>query len=133
LSTRMPSRSPDPARTATATTRKWALMSSPRTVLITGAAGGLGRAFAEGFAAKGDRIAVADINLEGAQETVDKLTADGATTAQASAVDVTSAESTTKLAQQVAEFGGGSIDVLVNNAAIYATVTRSPFEDIDPD
>jgi len=108
-------------------------MSSPRTVLITGAAGGLGRAFAEGFAAKGDRIAVADINLEGAQETVDKLTADGATTAQAFAVDVTSAESTTKLAQQVAEFGGGSIDVLVNNAAIYATVTRSPFEDIDPD
>src|SRR5699024_11387336 len=88
-------------------------------------------AFAEGYASEGDRIAVADINLEGAQETVDKLTADGVTSAQAFAVDVTSAESTTKLAQQVAEFGGGSIDVLSNNAAIYATVTRSPFEDID--
>lgn len=107
-------------------------MSSPRTVLITGAAGGLGRAFAEGFAAKGDRIAVADINLEGAQETVDKLQALGEVTAQAFAVDVTSAQSTYALAKEVAEFGGGTIDVLINNAAIYATVTRSPFEDIDP-
>lgn len=107
-------------------------MSSPRTVLITGAAGGLGRAFAEGFAAKGDRIAVADINLEGAQETVDKLQALGEGTAQAFAVDVTSAQSTDALAKEVAEFGGGTIDVLINNAAIYATVTRSPFEDIDP-
>ena len=56
----------------------WIHMPSPRTVLITGAAGGLGRAFAEGFAAQGDRIAVADINLDGAQETVDKLKALGA-------------------------------------------------------
>ena len=31
-----------------------------------------------------------------------------------------------------ADFGGGGIDVVVNNAAIYATVTRSPFEEIDP-
>ena len=52
--------------------------TSPRTVLITGAAGGLGRAFAEGFAAAGDRVAVADINLAGAQETADLLTASGA-------------------------------------------------------
>ncbi|PQM75762.1 SDR family NAD(P)-dependent oxidoreductase [Corynebacterium sp. J010B-136] len=105
---------------------------SPRTVLTTGAAGGLGRAFAEGFAAKGDRIAVADINLEGAQETVGKLKANADVEAQAFAVDVTSPESTTQLAKDVAEFGGGKIDVLINNAAIYATVTRSPFEDIDP-
>lgn len=104
-----------------------------RTVLITGAAGGLGRAFAEGFAAKGDRIAVADINLAGAQEAVDRLKANADVEAQAFAVDVTSPESTTQLAKDVAEFGGGKIDVLINNAAIYATVTRSPFEDIDPD
>ena len=109
----------------------WIHMPSPRTVLITGAAGGLGRAFAEGFAAQGDRIVVADINLEGAQETVDKLKALGADAA-AFEVDVTSLESTEALAGGAAEFGGGRIDVLINNAAIYATVTRSPFEDIDP-
>ena len=104
--------------------------NNPRTVLITGAAGGLGRAFAEGFAAKGERIAVADINLEGAQETVDKLLEAGAQAA-AFQVDVTSVESTQKLAEDVADFGGGHIDVLINNAAVYATVSRSPFEEID--
>ncbi len=106
--------------------------TAPRTILITGAAGGLGRAFAEGFAAAGEQVAVADINLEGARETADLLTAAGAR-AQAFQVDVTSAESTRALATAVAEFGGGSIDVVVNNAAIYASVTRSPLEDIDPE
>jgi NAD(P)-dependent dehydrogenase (short-subunit alcohol dehydrogenase family) len=33
----------------------------------------------------------------------------------------------------VAAFGGGRIQAIVNNAAIYATVTRSPLEEIDPD
>ncbi|MCY1158394.1 MAG: family oxidoreductase [Citricoccus sp.] len=102
-----------------------------RTVLVTGAAGGLGRAFAEGFAARGDRVAVADINLDGATATVQSLNDSGATAA-AFQVDVTDLDSVTSLARQVAQFGDGSIDVVVNNAAIYATVTRSPFEEIDP-
>lgn len=103
-----------------------------RNVLITGAAGGLGRAFAEGFAARGDRVAVADINLAGAEETVALLEANGAQAA-AFKVDVTSLSSVTELAQAVAAFGDGKIDVVVNNAAIYATINRSPFEEIDPD
>lgn len=109
-------------------------MSDPkqqRTVLVTGAAGGLGRAFAEGFAARGDRVAVADINLEGATRTAEELTADGAE-ATAFQVDVTDPDSVERMAAQAAEFGDGRIDVLVNNAAVYATVTRSPFEEIDP-
>jgi len=101
-----------------------------RTVLITGAAGGLGRAFAEGFARRGDRVAVADINLAGAQETAQLLSPH--TEAAAFRVDVTDPASTGQLAADVAEFGGGGIDVIVNNAAIYATVTRSPLEEIDP-
>lgn len=105
--------------------------SGPRTVLVTGAAGGLGRAFAEGFAARGDRVAVADIDLGGATATAEALRATGAQ-AEAFAVDVTNADSTAGLAAAVTEFGNGSVDVVVNNAAIYATVTRSPFEDIDP-
>jgi len=105
---------------------------STRTVLITGAAGGLGRAFAEGFAERGYRVAVADIDGSGAAETAELLRENG-TDATAIPVDVTSVESTDAMAAAVAEFGGGSIDVLVNNAAIYAAVTRSPFEEIDPD
>ncbi|AGF71541.1 SDR family NAD(P)-dependent oxidoreductase [Corynebacterium halotolerans] len=105
--------------------------NAQRTVLVTGAAGGLGRAFAEGFAARGDRVAVADIDHEGAARTAGELTATGVDAA-AFRVDVTDPDSVAEMARQVAEFGGGRIDVLVNNAAIYATVTRSPFEEIDP-
>ncbi|MGM7666479.1 SDR family NAD(P)-dependent oxidoreductase [Microbacterium sp. A93] len=104
---------------------------SERTVLVTGAAGGLGRSFAEGFAAEGERIAVADINLEGAEATAEAIRSSG-TDARAFRVNVTDLSSVTELAAQVADFGNGAIDVVVNNAAIYATIKRSPFEDIDP-
>lgn len=103
----------------------------PRTVLVTGAAGGLGRAIAEGFATAGDRVAIADINYDGAQATAEAIRETGAE-ARAFHVDVTVPVSATALATEVAEFGNGRIDVVVNNAAIYATIKRSPFEEIDP-
>jgi NAD(P)-dependent dehydrogenase (short-subunit alcohol dehydrogenase family) len=102
-----------------------------RTVLVTGAAGGLGRAFALGFAARGYGVAVADIDVDGAGETA-RLVKDAGAESWCGSVDVSSVESTEALAAAVAGFGGGAIDVLVNNAAVYATVTRSPLEQIDP-
>jgi NAD(P)-dependent dehydrogenase (short-subunit alcohol dehydrogenase family) len=104
---------------------------SGRTVLVTGAAGGLGRAFALGFAARGYAVAVADLNSDGAAETARQITETGGE-AWHGHLDVTSPESTAGLAAAVAGFGGGTIDVLVNNAALYAGVTRAPLEDIDP-
>jgi len=104
-----------------------------RTVLITGAAGGLGRAFALGFAGRGYRVAVADTNLEGAEQTAKLVREAGAGAgAAAFAADVTDVDSTEQLAKSCAEFGNGRIDVVLNNAAVYAGVTRSRFEDIDP-
>lgn len=105
-------------------------MNSSPTVLITGAAGGLGRAFALGFAARGYRVAAADIDLPGTEETAALVRETGGEAA-AFRVDVTDTASTNVLAAAAAEFAGGTINVLINNAAIYATVTRSPFEDID--
>jgi NAD(P)-dependent dehydrogenase (short-subunit alcohol dehydrogenase family) len=107
------------------------LEGAGRTVLITGAAGGLGRAFALGFAARSYRVAVADLNAAGAEDTA-RLVKDIGAEAWHGEVDVTSPDSTQALAAAVADFGGGTIDVLVNNAAVYATVTRSPLEEIDP-
>ncbi|RKS18322.1 NAD(P)-dependent dehydrogenase (short-subunit alcohol dehydrogenase family) [Arthrobacter sp. AG1021] len=107
-------------------------MNSSPTVLITGAAGGLGRAFALGFAARGYAIAAADIDAAGTQETV-RLVRQAGAEAAAFTVDVTDTASTDALAKDAAEFAGGSIAVLINNAAIYATVTRTPFENINPD
>ncbi|TFB75201.1 SDR family oxidoreductase [Cryobacterium glaciale] len=108
-------------------------VSQTRTVLITGAAGGLGRAFALGFAAQGDRVVVADTNLEGAQQTV-ALVEEAGGSALALAANVTQLDSVTQLAADAAAFANdGKIDVIINNAAIYATITRSPFEEIDVD
>jgi NAD(P)-dependent dehydrogenase (short-subunit alcohol dehydrogenase family) len=47
-------------------------------------------------------------------------------------VDVTNAASSRALAARAVQ-EGGAIDVVVNNAAIYAGLTRAPFEDIDED
>lgn len=107
--------------------------TSPQTALITGAAGGLGRVFALGFAAAGYRVVCADRNLTGAQETAALVNAEhGEGAAIAAPVDVTDPDSAAACAAAAAEFGGGSIDVLINNAAIYATINRTPFEEIDP-
>ena len=107
------------------------MAATARTVVVTGAAGGLGRTFAEAFAAAGDRLVVADVDADGAEATAQALRGDGGD-AIAVAVDVTDLDSVTGLAESAAEFGGGGVDVLVNNAAVYAGVTRSAFEEIDP-
>ncbi|MFF3228523.1 SDR family oxidoreductase [Nocardia suismassiliense] len=88
-----------------------------RSVIVTGAAQGIGAAYAAALAAEGAKVVVADKNAEGGQATVEKITADGGT-ALFGVVDVSDPESATALAElTVAEFGG--IDHLVNNAAIY--------------
>ena len=104
-----------------------------RTVLVTGAAGGLGRAFALGFADRGYRVAVGDVDVDGAAETADLVRKAGVE-AWSGRLDVGSVESTEQVAAAVAaELGDGRIDVVVNNAAVYAGLTRAPLEELDPD
>ncbi len=107
-------------------------MSAP-TALVTGAAGGLGRAFALGFAGRGYRVAIADLDAEGAAETARLAAAAGSPATWSGKVDVTSVDDTVAAATAAADLGDGRIDAVVNNAAVYATLNRSPLEDIDPD
>ncbi|MBN9612670.1 MAG: SDR family NAD(P)-dependent oxidoreductase, partial [Actinobacteria bacterium] len=116
--------------------RAESISTPPRTVLITGAAGGLGRSFALGFAERGYTVAVADIDAQGAADTA-ALIGDAGGSAWSTALDVTSVESTERAAAAAAEFfgrdaQGGGIDVLVNNAALYGGITRAPIEELDP-
>lgn len=97
-------------------------------VIVTGAAGGLGRAFAQAFAEAGAAVLAADIDTGGANETARLIGAAGGK-AIATALDVTSAESNAALAD-AAQAGLGGADILVNNAAIYAGLKRRGFEDI---
>jgi NAD(P)-dependent dehydrogenase (short-subunit alcohol dehydrogenase family) len=103
---------------------------SGKTAIITGAAGGLGRAFALGFASRGANVVVADMNEAGSAETVALITAAGgkAIAVQTNVTDKASCEAVADAA--IATFGG--LDVLVNNAAIYATIERANFWEIDP-
>lgn len=86
--------------------------------LITGGAQGLGAATALMLARHGARVAIADINLQGAQGIADAIDAEcGAGTAHAYLLDVTDAEGWKRVAGAAAEAMGG-LSVLVNNAGI---------------
>ncbi len=102
-----------------------------KVVIITGAAGGLGREFALGFAAEGAKVVAADLALDGIEETVLMVKQAGGD-GIAVKMDVTSKESAEMLASEAVK-AFGRIDVLINNAAIYATLKRAKFTEIDPD
>ena len=91
-----------------------------RTVIVTGAAQGIGYAIAESFINNGDFVAVFDLNLEAAEIAAIKLG-----NAKGFKVDVTSEEDVKNAIDQlIAE--RGTVDVLVNNAGIQYI---SPVED----
>jgi short-subunit dehydrogenase len=89
-----------------------------KTVVITGASSGAGRAIALEFARHGAKIVLAARNLE-ALEDVKELCNDGGGIAICVKTDVTNADDMVELAATAAEFGG-SIDIWVNNAGVLA-------------
>jgi NAD(P)-dependent dehydrogenase (short-subunit alcohol dehydrogenase family) len=96
-------------------------------VIVTGAAIGLGRAFALAFAEAGARVLAVDVNEDGAEETA-ALNPN----ISAARCDITSSQSCKALADMAME-KWGRLDVLVNNAALYGTLQRMPFADIEED
>ncbi|MFG3040445.1 SDR family NAD(P)-dependent oxidoreductase [Streptomyces sp. NPDC048330] len=88
-----------------------------RTVLVTGAGSGLGRAIALAFAAEGARVVVAGRTAEPLAATVALIEAAGGTAAAVTA-DVASAESTRELVRSTVALYGG-LDVAVNNAGVF--------------
>lgn len=88
--------------------------------LITGAARGIGRAFAEGYIREGAEVVIGDIDIARARETAAEI---GASALQ---LDVTSQESIDAAMEAMKALGG--IDILINNAAIF---TAAPIVEID--
>ncbi|MEV6743099.1 SDR family oxidoreductase [Streptomyces sp. NPDC051080] len=101
----------------TAPTGAYADRFGGRLVLVTGAAGGIGRATAFAFAEAGARVVAVDRDAEGAARTAEMARLIGAPAAWGEEVDVSDEQAMEKLAEKVAaEYG--IVDVLVNNAGI---------------
>ncbi|MCW2271542.1 SDR family oxidoreductase [Pseudomonas sp. JUb96] len=88
-------------------------------VVITGASSGIGRAAAHAFACKGARLVLAARDEAALFEVVDECT-DCGTEVLAVQTDVTSNDQMRALASQAAAFGGGRIDIWINNAGVGA-------------
>ncbi len=91
-----------------------------RTALITGAARGIGRAFAEAYIREGAQVAIADIDIDRASETAAEI---GAVAIQMNVTDQASIDAGLAKAARAL----GRVDILINNAALF---TAAPLVEI---
>jgi NAD(P)-dependent dehydrogenase (short-subunit alcohol dehydrogenase family) len=97
-----------------------------KTAIVTGSGGGIGEAYARGLAAEGANVVIADIDRDKGE----KVAADLGTLFVA--VDISDEDSTKALAKETVE-RFGSIDLLVNNAAMFANMRIETLLDVDWD
>lgn len=99
-----------------------------KSALITGSARGIGRAFAEAYIREGATVAIADINLERAEQTASELGA----SPYAIRMDVTD-QASIDAAIAAVEAKTGGLDILINNAALFdlapiVEITRQSYD-----
>lgn len=101
-----------------------------RVAIVTGAAHGIGRAYAKRLTAEGGKVVIADLDEEGSTKLAEEMTRDGS---EAIGVhcDVSDADSLAAMVQTTID-AFGTIDILVNNAGIMTMVpmSRVGFEEI---
>ena len=99
-----------------------------KTALITGAARGIGRAFAEAYVREGATVAIADIDLSRAEETAREI-GDAVFAVRLDVSDQSSIDAAVKAVEDKA----GGVDILINNAALFdlapiADITRDSYD-----
>jgi 3-oxoacyl-[acyl-carrier protein] reductase len=94
------------------------------TILVTGAASGMGRATARVFAAEGANVAVTDLSAEATKAVADEIAASGGS-AKAWVLDVAQPQDIIKVVGDVATHFG-SLDIVINNAGMSV---RMPIDD----
>ena len=98
-----------------------------KVAVVTGAARGLGRAYAEALALEGASVLACDLNP--CDETVDAIRGAGRV-AEAATIDITDFDSCQAVAERALECFG-RIDVLINNAALYGGLKGARFEQLE--
>lgn len=97
-----------------------------RVAIITGASQGIGAAFAAGFAREGARIVIGD--LSDGSRTIERVVNEGSEALYVR-TDVNREADCLELAKRAAE-RFGSIDILINNAAVFGSIVLKPFMEI---
>ena len=100
-----------------------------KVAIITGGGTGIGEATCERFAQEGARVAIFDVDLASAEKTAERLRG-GGYEAFAIRVDVTKEDTITEGVRQVID-RWGKIDILVNNAALFAPLQEQKVTEID--
>ena len=95
---------------------------SEKSALITGAARGIGLAFAKAYVAQGARVAIADIDIDRAKRAAEDI-GDNAIAVRMDVTDQASIEAA--IEETISQFG--QIDILINNAALF---TAAPIVEI---
>src|SRR5205085_11171271 len=100
-----------------------------RVAIVTGVGHGIGKAYARRLADEGAAVVIAELDGAAAERVAAELGA----RALAVRTDVAEQASVDEMARRTLE-RFGRIDILVNNAAIFATVpmSRAPFDEIEP-
>jgi NAD(P)-dependent dehydrogenase (short-subunit alcohol dehydrogenase family) len=99
-----------------------------KVAIVTGGAGGIGRAYCRALAEEGAAVAVADLNGPGAKAAAEELNEAGLK-AIGITLDVTDLESAeAAVAEVVGAFGG--VDILVNNAGIMSALPKGKLLDL---
>lgn len=103
-----------------------------KTVVITGAGSGIGRALALYAAREGARLAISDVNEAGLAETGSHAESAGALRVRTDRVDVADRAAMSSYAKDVAD-DFGTVNVVVNNAGVSLTgnVLDLDYEDFD--
>jgi NAD(P)-dependent dehydrogenase (short-subunit alcohol dehydrogenase family) len=104
---------------------------SGRSAIVTGGAKGIGRHYSEALAAEGAQVMIADV-ADGAPLAEELAGRYGRNSIAAMRCDVSDEGSVKALVAATAE-RFGKIDVLVNNAALYAPLQEQPFHEIEAD
>ena len=101
-----------------------------KVAIVTGAAHGIGKAYARGFAQEGAHLVIADVDRPGG-EAVAKALVDSGLSAWARTTDVRSFADVEGLMRETVD-RFGRVDILLNNAAIYVTqkLWKGPVEEL---
>lgn len=104
---------------------------SGKTIIVTGAGGGIGEAYAKACAGNGMNVVIAELNEEGGQRVADEISAGGGNAVFVK-TDVGSEESA-KVCADVTMEKFGAINYLVNNAAIFGDMKIEGYLNVDMD